>query len=53
MKVIDSCGCVFCDMALKPVRDRTGQRLIHIVRHGARVEHIDCTKRPEAETPPP
>jgi len=45
VKVIDSCGCVFCDLDIKPVfKDDGRNRLVHLVRIGNRTVVVDCTK---------
>jgi len=45
VKVIDSCGCVFCDLGIAPVfEDSSRKRLVHLVRIGRRTVLVDCTK---------
>lgn len=36
--VEDSCGCVFCDLELKPIKSSTGHW-----RHGTPAGWVDCT----------
>jgi hypothetical protein len=50
--IIDSCGCVFCDLGIKPVfEDRDRRRLVHLVRIGTKTAVVDCTKDPNKEAP--
>lgn len=43
VEIIDSCGCVFCDLKIKPVFKEGDGKLVHLVQIGRRVVLVDCT----------
>lgn len=52
MSVIKSCGCIFCDLALRPVLDPETGRPIHIVNIGLRRQIVPCGRDQAAQREP-
>jgi hypothetical protein len=44
MKTVESCGCIFCDLAIKPTKDEATGKPVHVVWIARKRKAVPCTR---------